>query len=315
MISAPFAAFLEAERPALNQRVLEARRRFPDFDTQAFSSFLVDAVDALVSAAPPERAHAVAMAADELALDITGLKLIGSQERADSLLGVWHTIARALMPVLAAHPAQVLRMLSNAVIHLESQPGILIEQWIKEMAALAPSIASVPQLEAVGEIAAWRAGMAHFRTGALSAGGTLPAALACAAVGAPAQASWDATLKNLARDPWWSPGAPRPMRRSIGCFAGLGGAFIAPPTVRPYDHGFVVRSGEHYFLLLADTFGAVLLAAGRDDFDAAPQATLPGQRWAAELQLPAEGLTVCSNGHTLAIASPYTHAIALAAAA
>lgn len=314
MISAPFAAFLEAERAALNQCVIEARRRFPDFDTQAFSSFLVGAVDDLVAAAPPERVHAVAMAAYELALDMTGLKLIGSQARAASLHGVWHTIAPALMPVLAAQPGQVLRMLSNAVMHLESQPGVLIDQWINEVAALAPSIASLDQVEAVGEIAAWRAGMAHFRTGALAAGGRLPAALACVAVGAAADASWDATLHELTRDPWFSHGAPRPMRRSIGSFAGFGGMFVAPPAVRAYDEGFVVRSGEQYFLLLADTFGAVLLPAGRDDFDAAPQTALPAQRWVSELQLPAEGLTVCGNGHTLAITSPYTHAIALAAA-
>ncbi len=318
MVSAPFAAFLEAERHSLNQRVLEARRRFPEFDAQVFSRFLVSGADPLVAGAPPERANAVALAAFELALELTGMKLAASEQRVRLLLGAWRDVAMPLMPVTAQHPAQVLSMLSNAVLHLESQPGVQIERWLSELAALAPAIQTLPQLEAVGQIAAWRSGMAHFRVGAIEAASTLPERLACAAVGVGEGHSWSSVREQMLRTPWWSESGVPPSHREIGSFAGFGGAFMAPPVVRAHADGFLVQSGEKYFFLIADAFGAVLQPAARGEFESAYAARGTSQQaasWQSVLKLPVEGLTVCSNGHSLAITSPYTHAITLAPAA
>lgn len=322
MVSAPFAAFLEAERAALNQRVLDARHSYPDFDSQGFGGFLVAAVDLLLATSPAGRERDIGIAAYKLALELTGQKLIVSEMRAANLRFLWSTTAPALMPLLATRPAQVLGMLSNAVIHLETQPGILIPQWIDDMTALAPSITSIEQLAAVGQIAAWRAGMAHFRTGALAAADALPDSLACAAVRG--EGPWSRIRARLASDPWWRPGPTQIRQRSIGSFAGFGGPFIVPPEVRPHGDSFVVRAGEHCFVLAADTFGAVLHPAPRAEFDNATGsingdwslngATLTAGSNRLQLELPADGLAACCNGVTIVITSPYTHEIHLVAA-
>ena len=87
-----------------------------------------------------------------------------------------------------------------------------------------------------------------------------------------------------------------------------------------HPHGFTVRSGLEYHLLIADAYGAVLHPsdaiehgtpdAVKGDWKLRDTVLHVGQRQ-IELDLPAEGIKVCCNGPTLAITSPYTHAIRL----
>lgn len=122
-------------------------------------------------------------------------------------------------------------------------------------------------------------------------------------------------------DPWWR-GVDDHARgeRELGAFAGFGGAFGAPPHIKATHDGFVVRSGERFFFLNADAYGAVLQPAGPGDFDAAQDGAITHRIDGATLQvgarriafdLPAAGLTTCVNRSTIAIASAYTHAIRL----
>ena len=155
-----------------------------------------------------------------------------------------------------------LGMLSNAAIHLGGVAGARTRQWQDEMAAIAPQVATLAQLRAVGQVLAWRAGVAHFRLGAIAAADTLPPALALAAFGEP-QLDWPSLARaTVAR----SPGAAMPDGIEFGAFAGLGGEFATPPQVRATDDGFIVSAGERFYLLVADAHGAVLHGASADEY-------------------------------------------------
>ena len=108
----------------------------------------------------------------------------------------------------------------------------------------------------------------------------------------------------------------------MGAFTGFGGGFPQPPELRAAAEGFWVRSGARHHLALADAWGAVLLPATAEEFaagvhprpPASPQ--LRGSRLVfadreLELDLPADGLGVVADAHTVAITSPYSHAIRL----
>jgi hypothetical protein len=108
----------------------------------------------------------------------------------------------------------------------------------------------------------------------------------------------------------------------VGVFSGFGGRFTQPPELRIAPDGFLVRSGARYFLAMADAFGAVLLPATDDEYAAGalPQPLdtprIRNNRLVfadreLSLDLPAEGLTLVANAHTVAVTSPYTHAIRL----
>ena len=165
------------------------------------------------------------------------------------------------------------------------------------MSRLAPHASTVAHLRALGQVVAWRAGVAHFRAGALEAADALVNdlgdAAALDALGARPTDSWPSVRDKLNADPWWSPDPKRATARNegieIGRFAGFGGTFKQPPEVRESDCGFVVKSGERYFLLIADVYGAVLHAATAADYEEPPS----------------------RNPHAVAVTSPFTHAIRL----
>jgi hypothetical protein len=324
MISPAFAAALAAGRGAFNQRVRDARRRYPALRTDVLHRFLAEEVDGVVAAVDPARAGAVATAALDIALELVGRSLVGnslvgSAARTGTPAAVWRTLLPRCAHLVAAHPDTVPAMLTNAAIHLDAVPGVRGAEWIALLAALAPRVATVDELGRAGQVAAWRAGAAHFRAGAIAAADALPEALALATFGADAGGSWPALRARIVGDPWWTAdGADVSAGREVGGFTGFGGAFGAPPEVRAGADGFVVRAGERCHLLLADAYGAVLLGARPEEFDAAApgacdfvvaaDALTVGARRIA-FDLPADGLAVCASGATLAIASPYTHAI------
>lgn len=319
MISPAFASILASGRAQFNGRAAEARRRFPSLDMAAFGAFLHDGVDPLVvavAAAAPERAGGVTLAAYDMALELVGHGLAGPAAKNPLLNSVWRELAPSFAPLLATAPVEVLGMLSNAAIHIASVAGARPAQWQRELAALAAQIATVAQLRAVGQVLAWRAGVAHFRLGALAAADTLPPALALAAFGEPA-AHWPQVHAQLLANPWRG----NAEGREFGSFSGLGGAFGTPPQVRATNDGFVVRSAERHYLLVADACGAVLHSATAQEFEQAPNgqpssvrvdgASLHIGARSIVLDVPPGDIAIAANAHTVAITSPWTHAIRL----
>lgn len=328
MVSPAFASVLAAGRADFNRRALEAKRHHHGFDDAAFAAFLgteVDGVVAAVAQAAPERIGEVASAAFDVALELTGLRLVGPRARSPLVAQAWRTALPRCAHLLAHAAEQVIGTVCNAVVHLESLVGARPGQWIDELAALAPRVETPHQLRALGQVLAWRAGAAHYRAGALAAADSLPEALALAALRAPDAGSWPRLRAGIEADLWWRAAADDavPAGWEVGAFTGFGGQFAAPPQVRSSGGHFLLRAGERHFLLLADAYGTSLLSAGAEEFDAAaldgggaPRFAVEGGALVVEgrriaLDLPAEGLAVCATGATLAVSSPYTHAVRL----
>jgi hypothetical protein len=321
MVSAQFASLLAAGRPEFNRRAAEARRRNPSFDAGAFGVFVstsVDAVVGIVAGRAPDRAGAAAFAAYDI-----GLALAAKARAGTAVEQAWAALAPHYAALLAAQPAGVLGLLTNAALHLEKSRVARIPEWLSLMAALAPQVADLRQLEVAGQICAWRSGLAHFRAGAIAAGDTVPEPLALAAFGVIGM-SWPEARDRLRGDPWWSAdGAARQRLRQgteIGGFAGFGGEFAQPPEARPAPDGFWIRSGEHYALLIADACGAVLHPASAEEYTHhavqardvkiarfGEQLTINGR--VLETDLPSETLRLVCSDRSMAITSPYSHAI------
>lgn len=325
-ISEPFAKVLAAGRTQFNLRVAEARRRYPAFDTSAFADFLQDGVDCVVLAvahAAPERVASTSLVAYDFALDLVGQALAGPKARSPLVNQVWQDIAPAYARLAAENPVEVLGLLSNAAINIGKVASARCEQWAQEMTAISPKVESLPQLQAIGQVLAWRAGLAHFRLGAIQAADQLPEALALAAMAAPATTPWAELKSRLLANPWHMPDNTVSSSGGIeiGQFTGFGGEFSEPPEIRACPEGFFIKSGTRYAFLIADAFGAVLHSATAEEFEHAqsykfPKATINGSRITlgkrtVDLDLPANQLAAVCNADTAAVMSPYTHAIRL----
>ncbi|MCL2591493.1 MAG: hypothetical protein FWD67_11655 [Betaproteobacteria bacterium] len=328
-VSDDFARILAAERAGFNARAAGAARRTPGFSMETLAAFLESGVDGVVAAVAktvPGCATAVAEAAYGIALTLTSQRLVGPQARSRLVGRAWAELFPLCARRVAEAPDEVLGALSNAALYLDSAPNLRGDEWLRSLSALAGNAETVPQLLALGQVLAWRAGAAHLRDSALAAASRLPEPLVLAAVGAAPGDGWGRVHARLAADPWWLPEwgegmPPLPQGKKVGDFSGFGGIFRQPPEVRANASGFWVKSGDRYSLLTADAWGAMLHRASKEEYGqpfscAAPAPMLDGSRLmlargGIELDLPAEGLGIAWNGHTVAVTSPYSYSIRL----
>lgn len=321
-LSPALAEALAARRGRFNARVAAMRHERQGFDTDAFAEAVRDRLDPLVAAvaqAAPDRVAAVVAAAFDMALLLVARGLLGPRARGDVANRVWSDLGPVYAAPIAAAPRVCLGALTNASLRLSATPGVRVDDWLALMAKLARFAMSV-EPRTLALIAAWRAGAAHYREAALAAADEVPEAVALTALGT-SDATWTDIREQLAANRWWTPDGTVPDRGvEVGAFTGFGGLFDRPPEVRAAPEGFHVRSGERHFLLVADAFGVTLHPASADAFDAADApCSFPALRGSAletddrhvAFDLPAQGLAAPANADTIAVTSPFTHAIRL----
>lgn len=324
-VSASLERVFAAGRSQFNARAAEARRRTPGFKDDDFAAFLQTGVDAVVVAveqAVPARTSTVVLAAYDIALALCAQGLAGPGSRCLLVNRVWSELFPLLAPLVAESPVAVLGALSNAAVYLARTPGVRAGEWLERMRSLGPRAGSPEELRNLGTLLAWRCGAAHFRGGALAAADALPEALALAAVDASVETGWNTVRDQFHRNWWWSPGPDPKQSWHVGAFIGFGGTFSEPPQLRAAPQGFWVKSGMRFSLLVADAWGALLLPATAQEFDAGParsnasSVVLKGSQLifanrTVNLDLPSEGLAVVCNEDTAAVASLYSHAISV----
>jgi hypothetical protein len=333
-ISPTLTKILRAGRPQFNAQVAEAKHRYPAFKTEDFSNFLIESVDPLVQAvqkAMPDYCSSVLVVAYDIALNLIGRDLAGPHVHNQRMNRLWQTIFPVLAVRVAESPQLVLGALSNALINIETLSGGRPDQWLDMMQKLAPQTSSCQQLLNIGVLVAWCCGAAHFRQAALRISSELPDALVLNALGVDKKISTSVLLQNLENNPWWllqlQTTSKQGIQKEVGAFSGFGGSFSTPPLVRVNDDGFVVKSGDRYNILIADSYGAVFLPATEEEFNTASKflsdnkknASPPvlqgscvnsGSKWTV-LNLPQHGLELVYNEHTIALTSPYSFAITL----
>ncbi len=143
--------------------------------------------------------------------------------------------------------------------------------------AALPADASTDLVVTLAGIAGWRAGVLGLRDDALAHLADVPPSAAAAALGI-AESDLDAFAERQRADRYWWPGrrAQRGYVCAVGGFAGLGGAWTAPPVdARPLDDdgSFAVRTGERWWRVDADVWGSRLLALDREPPTASDRGT------------------------------------------
>lgn len=336
-MSPVFAQVLASGRAEFNRRFLEARRPYPDLTPERFGAVLTDLADPLVQAvetACPGSAASVGPVVYDATLVLAGQRLVGPGARHSWVTQVWTQLLPALADKVATDPERLITSLTHAVCHLAVAPAARPQEWISVMAALGPQTESTDALLALGQVVAWRAGLAHFRAGALVAADRLPSPLAVAALQAPVSSSWSALRPKLAADPWYAParradsGRLRVVGR-VGAFRGFGGLFVQPPTVTATGGQLVAHVGPEAWLLVADVFGATFhrvdaseggAIASRRAGDLPSGLTLTGSlvtRGTERLDFSDLGrltsFAIADGGQTLALTGDGTHAVVLVA--
>ena len=325
-MSTALADFLRAHRAELNARFAMARRRLPALEGASFGPFFMTSVAPLMDAVPARDAAAVGHAAYEVALELCGQRLAGSGASGGQVGAAWAALLVPAARRIAEEPERALASAANALAQLGTTPGARPAAWVEVMGAVALRAASVDEWLVAGQVAAWRAGLAHYRAGALAAADRLPADLALALVGAPAGGDWAAVRARLAADPWHAPAEPATGLRvvaRVGDFRGFGGLFPVPPSVAGGGDRFLVTSDGDAWVLFADAWGATFHRASDEDRRAAAATGAQAPRWrhrrvevaGGGIDLPVRGevTSAAIAASTLAVTSSHSHALVLLA--
>ncbi len=334
------AAALRAGHEDFNAQFIRTRHQCPTLSAEAFADFLavgVDPVVRAVSEVAPDKMMETASAAYGSALELVARNLVGPGAKHADILQAWQGLLPVAGAWVAAAPHRVLGAVSNAMYQLAATPGARPGWWSEEMSRLVPVADGVETFLRLGQIVAWRAGMAHFRLGALAILDALPEPLARAVMGltnSAGQLPWPELRARLEKDFWYNPNlsdnGKRPPAKLVartGEFRGFGGLFPEPPTVAGGEAGqFFVRSGDGHWLLTADVFGATFHRATPEEFAtaAAHPASLPKginldfggvlfRRERVALPFCGEITSHAANGSTLAVTGSLTHAVMLVA--
>lgn len=335
MLAGPFAQILEANRARFNARFAEARRFQPRLDPEAFKEHLRSIVAPIVEAVARERADKAAETAEalyDLSLDLLGQEFLGPNSRYPFIVDGWRYLLPRLPRFVAEAPREFVGSMTNALYNLSATPGAHPHEWAASLLQLAEVCPDAPMLLKAGQVAAWRAGMAHYRLNALDLCRDLPSPVALTALGLSPQSEHpplDSLIESLKANPWLHPTSDlRPLTSDlqivarVGAFRGFGGLFLAPPLVFSSGDQFIVTDGEGSWLLTADCFGATwhrteaqpveTKSAARFTINRDGQVSVNGTP-TREFPELANAQSSAANRTTLAVTTPLSHAVYLIA--
>ena len=339
LVKGALAAILEARRSRFNAQFAEARQARPALDPTLFAEHLGQVVGPLVelvAQCAPNQAGEVAEVLYELSLDLVGRDLLGPKARLPAVAEGWSWLFTQMPQRLADAPRQLAGAVTNALYQLSTTPGARPRQWLHEIPSISARCGSTAELLEAAKVAAWRSGLAHYRTSALDLCRRLEPCVAAAALGLPNcdldRDELDTVVNQLLADPWLDPAAAvngKPDAQHlhlvgrVGAFRGFGGSFIRPPRISAPGGQFVASDGEQHWRLHADHFGATLhrlaaLPTERPDI-AAPlfKVGLGGKVSRGPHTTVFPDLVVshssAANRSTLAVTTPLSHAVYLIA--
>ncbi|QFY89418.1 hypothetical protein D5125_07900 [Magnetovirga frankeli] len=275
MANLVLAQALLRQRADYNQRFAQARHLHRHLQADAFFAVLRQYAAPLLeplAEADDSALDRLVSPLYDLCLQLTAQELLGpgtpAGARLPALALLFERLLPALTPLLLAQPRPLLAALGNAVYNLAQEPGADPTCWIERLTALAPRLRDLDSLLRVGQLAAWRCGLAHYREGALQAASALPPGLVGALMERPELA--DAALLAKLADPWYRPDQPEGDAKTlrllgrIGGFIGFDGPFADPPELMRFDQAIYALDSRQAWRLYADAYGQTLKPVGND---------------------------------------------------
>jgi len=335
-----FPSILLAQRARFNAKFAEARHLNPTLSADVFSqqlrTILAPLIETLAPLAPTRLAEITETLYDVL-LDLVSRDFFGPLGRYPQLVAGWETLLPRLARPLAEQPRRVAGAITNALYNLSTTPGARPTEWLAHMSELAEYCVEVETLLEVGQIMAWRAGLAHYRLEALELCtrlATRNAPLARQALGLGHAVDLIPVIDRLLENRWLQASAAltdvKPTQLKIvahvGAFRGFGGLFITPPQVVWVEGHFVVSDAEGQWLFTADSYGATFhrvelelalrgtSGTGRFRLDRAGQVQAEALKLKQKLPELANATSFAADDTTLAVTVPLSHAVYLVAA-
>jgi len=325
------------QRERYNTKFALARYTYPALDGEVFSEHLKKTVAPIVEAVAENHSDKIDVVTDtlfDLSLELIGKDFFGRQVRYQSVLEGWEILLPFVPHLLAKDADTLTSSITNALYNLSVEPTASPSFWIERMIEIGKLCDNVEEFLEAGKIIAWRAGLAHYREGALNACRNLKNEVACDALGISEIQNLENLLIQTEKDPWLNPkefskGIKQEKRLRVvsvvGAFRGFGGLFIAPPKITYCDGQFLVYDSENWWAMTADVFGATFHRMGQTipdlknesnpNFRIDKNGKVVMNEQNASFHHLAQGTSFAADEKTLAVTLPLSHSVYLIAMA
>lgn len=254
-----------------------------------------------------------------VALTLTQRSLLGPKSRHEFVARVWQDLLTQIPELVAAHTQDIAIALSNAAYHLGLRTEDIQERWLQTMLEVAQKKPDLASFLDAGIVAAWSAGMAHWRKPALEAWGRLDSTLARTTLLLDVDDSTPVEIlrQHLVHVFQRPAGTEDPSLQIVFCtggFRGFAGPFLAPPKVYASgDRLFALDSTGHH-AIFADTFGALLErttestpSTATSPFKYESDGTISAFGATRHFPMLAKASSVASNQDFMAVTLPHSH--------
>ena len=208
----------------------------------------------------------------DISLELFAAGCFGANKRYPLVAWLWEKLLPNMPHLIAPDPRRLVSSISNALCNLTTQKGSHEGQWLKTMVSMVQVCRSPDIYLEAGKVAAWRSGMAQYRSGALAVCSTLPPEIFAHIFGLDPSLNDDRKqiiLKELTTNPWYDPALDsREIKlaleivRVAGGFRGFGGPFESPPRAQTDKDQIFLFDEAYCWQLHADIFGTYLHRAG-----------------------------------------------------
>lgn len=254
-----------------------------------------------------------------VALTLTQRSLLGPKSRHEFVARAWQDLLTQIPELVAEHTQDVAIAVSNAAYNLGLRTEDVQKRWLQTMLEVAKEKPDLRAFLDAGIVAAWSAGMAHWRKPALEAWGRLDPNLARATLRLPKDDSTPTAvlrqhLLHVFQRPAGTEDPSLQIVYRIGGFRGFGGPFLAPPKVYASDDRLLAVDSTGHHAIFADTFGALMerTAESTTSFVASPFRYEPDGSITAfgvtrHFPILAKASSVAANQDFMAVALPHSH--------
>ncbi len=186
----------------------------------------------------PERARLVFTELYDVSLELFSVGHFGLEQRAHPLVTLWKQAFPRFISLIAREPRRISGSLSNAVLSIAQSAPSTLQDWVQRMTECGDLASTTEQLLDLGKVAAWRSGLAQYRSAALTLAQKLPDPMLQRLFEVPQRENIETIklwLQSLQKNPWLPCCQSLTVKGCIaevaryGSFQGFGGVFKHPP--------------------------------------------------------------------------------------
>jgi hypothetical protein len=268
-----FKKILSEERNRLNSLFMMSRQM--KLEPEVFLSKVSDIIDPVMlkSGMDYGQKKKIAIILYEKILELCTKDILGSEGKYPGFERSLKILIENFPELVAGETSGFISSVSNGVLNMIKFNPDMTDEWTDRISGMKQRIKTLDDFQKTGFIIAWTTGMSCYRDKSIELLHAMDDASVIEFLSLPfsLDENRESFFNAMASNPWLDPKKYLSHKNEIliiqqaGKFSGYGGVFSYPPETFVSDGKIIASDGDRFFILFADSFGIMLVAANDAD--------------------------------------------------